>query len=211
MLKDEQKSAKILPQRLAGLNKERGAWGENLACGVAWQGVLLGRSGVWQGVVNLATHNTAWRSEFGNETARQSKMGAVFGRGTSLSLSLSLSSLALVARLWAKLKGFFAHFIVVSSRFIVDFAHFIAISSYRKFFLFHRGFISYFCSFFSSFYNCLSFYHSFNSSFHSQKAFFRALRFFKIFKCFIFGLLRPFCHFEHFAKRRPNGLQGAVA
>lgn len=33
MLKDEQKSAKTLPQRLAGLNKERGAWGENLACG----------------------------------------------------------------------------------------------------------------------------------------------------------------------------------
>ena len=92
MLKDEQKSAKTLPQRLAGLNKERGAWGENLACGVAWQGVLLGRSGVWQGVVNLATHNTAWRGEFGNETAQQSKMGAVFGRGTSLSLSLSRRS-----------------------------------------------------------------------------------------------------------------------
>ena len=35
MLKDEQKSAKTLPQRLAGLNKGRGAWGENLACGVA--------------------------------------------------------------------------------------------------------------------------------------------------------------------------------
>ena len=49
--------------------------------------------------------------------------GAVFGRGTSLSLSLSLSLLALVARLWAKLKGFFTHF-------IVDFARFIAISSY---------------------------------------------------------------------------------
>ncbi len=74
MLKDEQKSAKTLPQRLAGLNKERGAWGENLACGVAWQGVLLGRSGVWQSVVNSATHNTAWRSEFGNETAQRSKI-----------------------------------------------------------------------------------------------------------------------------------------
>ena len=48
MLKNEQKSAKTLPQRLAGLNKERGAWGENLACGVAWQNV-----------VNSATHNTA--------------------------------------------------------------------------------------------------------------------------------------------------------
>ena len=31
MLKDKQKSAKTLPQRLAGLNKERGAWSENLA------------------------------------------------------------------------------------------------------------------------------------------------------------------------------------
>lgn len=31
MLKDEQKSAKTLPQRLAGLNKERGAWGESEA------------------------------------------------------------------------------------------------------------------------------------------------------------------------------------
>lgn len=88
MLKNEQKSAKTLPQRLAGLNQERGAWGENLACGVAWQGVLLGRNGARQGALNLATHNTAWRSEFGNETAQQSKMGAVFGQGTSLSLSL---------------------------------------------------------------------------------------------------------------------------
>ena len=24
------------------------AWGENLACGVAWQGVLLGRNGAWR-------------------------------------------------------------------------------------------------------------------------------------------------------------------
>ena len=54
-------------------------------------------------------------------------------------------------------------------------------SSYSKFFLFHR---------------------SFNSSFCLQKAFFRALCFFEIFKCFVFGLLRPFCHFEPFTKRR---------
>ena len=47
------------------------AWGGNLACGGAWQGVLLGRNGAWQGVVNLATHNTAWRGEFDNETAWQ--------------------------------------------------------------------------------------------------------------------------------------------
>ena len=50
------------------------AWGENLACGVAWQSVLLGCNGAWQGVVNLATHNTAWRGEFGNETAQQNKI-----------------------------------------------------------------------------------------------------------------------------------------
>ena len=36
------------------------AWGENLACGVAWQSVA-----------NSATHNTAWRGEFENETAKR--------------------------------------------------------------------------------------------------------------------------------------------
>ena len=116
------------------------AWGGNLACGVAWQGAL-----------NSAKRNTAWRGEFDNETAKHSKIqrhsnkiqhnefikaniangthsttnsikygefgnannarqirlgkrgeiggvcgqsenGAVFGRGSSLSLSLSLVS-----------------------------------------------------------------------------------------------------------------------
>ena len=74
MLKNEQKSAKTLPQKLAGLNKGRSAWGENLACGVAWQSVLLGCNGAWQGALNLATHNTAWRGEFDNETAKHSKI-----------------------------------------------------------------------------------------------------------------------------------------
>ena len=74
MLKDKQKSAKTLPQRLAGLNKERGAWGENLACGVAWQSVLLERSGAWQGTLNSAKRNTAQRGEFGNEMAKHSKI-----------------------------------------------------------------------------------------------------------------------------------------
>ena len=50
------------------------AWGENLACGGAWQSVLLGRNGAWQGVVNLATHNTAQRGEFGNKTAKRGKI-----------------------------------------------------------------------------------------------------------------------------------------
>ena len=31
MLKDKQKPTKTLPQRLAGLNKGRGAWGESVA------------------------------------------------------------------------------------------------------------------------------------------------------------------------------------
>ena len=43
----------------------------NSACGITSQSVLLGRNGAWQGVVNLATHNTAWRSEFDNETAQR--------------------------------------------------------------------------------------------------------------------------------------------
>ena len=172
MLKNEQKSAKTLPQKLAGLNKGRGAWGENLARGVAWQNV-----------VNSAKHNTAQRGEFGNETAQRgkiqrhdnkiqhnefikastandthsttnstkygefgnansakhyfagktmcggtAKMGQCLGGGLlSLSLSLSLSLLALVAHLWAKFKGLFTHFIVVSSRLIVNFSYFIAV------------------------------------------------------------------------------------
>ena len=46
----------------------------NSACGITSQSALLGRNGAWQGVVNLATHNTAWRSEFGNETAQRGKI-----------------------------------------------------------------------------------------------------------------------------------------
>ena len=83
--------------------------------------------------------------------------GAVFGRGTSLSLSLSLS---LVARtFWhafrLNLKGFFTHFIVVLTRFIVDFARFIAISSYfvvvfSHLFACKRHFLGH-CAFFENF------------------------------------------------------------
>ena len=50
------------------------AWGESVVCGVAWQSVLLGRNGAWQGALNLATHNTAWRGEFGSETAQHNKI-----------------------------------------------------------------------------------------------------------------------------------------
>ena len=132
------------------------AWGENLACGVAWQSVA-----------NSATHNTAWRGEFENETAKrnatnstmqtiqsiilwakkrttqqskranlvwqvfagktthgdtansawqvwriqQSENGAVFGRGTSLSLSLSLVSQLFICDLFFKIfKSFYSFF-----------------------------------------------------------------------------------------------------
>ena len=111
------------------------AWGENLACG-----------GVWQSVVNSATHNTAnsaWqvlagktkRGDTANSARGQcgrcllgevgkAKMGACLGRG--------LLSLSRCSHFWQafglNLKGFFAHFIVVLFRFILDFAHFIAIS-----------------------------------------------------------------------------------
>ncbi len=102
------------------------AWGENLACGVAWQGVLLGRNGAWRVFADKTkrgdTTNSArikWSSACGQ--SKQKENGAVFGRGTSLSLSLSRCS-----HLWhafaLNLKGFFTHF-------VVDFAHFIAISS----------------------------------------------------------------------------------
>ena len=67
------------------------AWSENLACSVAWQSAL-----------NSAKRNTAWRGEFGNETAQHSKiqwhskaskakMGQCLGGGL-LSLSLSRCS-----------------------------------------------------------------------------------------------------------------------
>ena len=35
-------------------------WGESVVwCGVAWQSVLLGRNGAWQGALNSAKHNMA--------------------------------------------------------------------------------------------------------------------------------------------------------
>ena len=55
----------------------------------------------------------------------------MFGRGDfSLSLSLSLVARTFWHAFGLILKGFFTHFVVVSSCFIIDFAHFIAISSY---------------------------------------------------------------------------------
>ena len=107
--------------------------------------------------------------------------GAVFGRGTSLSLSLSRCS-HFLAHLWAKFKRLFysfcRSFISFYCRFYSFHRNFISFN--RKFFLFHCGFLS------SS---CL------------QKAFFRALCFCEIFKRFVFRLLRPFCHFEPLKRR----------
>ena len=119
------------------------AWGGNLACGVARQSIA-----------NSATHNTAWRGKIqrhGNKIQRNEfsvasvcgqnkawrhckfsteKMGQCLGGGL-LSLSLSLS-LSLVARtFWhafgLNLKGFFTHFVVVSSHLVVNFSYFIAV------------------------------------------------------------------------------------
>ena len=92
------------------------AWGENLACGVAWQSVVNSTKQAQRiqcGKCLWAKQRTATRQiwlgkcgEMGGACG-QSENGAVFGRGTSLSLSLSLSLLALLARLWAKFKGLF--------------------------------------------------------------------------------------------------------
>ena len=110
------------------------AWSKNLACGGAWQSVLLGRNGAWQGVVKLATHNTAnsaWQMFAGE--AGKAKMGQCLGGGL-LSLSLSLSRCShFLAHLCVQVKGLFYSF--CRSFF----------SSYRKFFLFHRSFNSSFC------------------------------------------------------------------
>ena len=139
------------------------------------------------------TTNSAWQAWRNGQVfvgrSRQSENGVVFGRGTSLSLSFSLSLLALVARLWAKFKGIFYSF------------HRSFISFYCKFFLFYRNFISSYRKFFL-------FYRSFNSSFCLQKAFFRTLCFFEIFKRFIYALLRPFCHFE---RSDPTGCKAQAA
>ena len=87
----------------------------------AWQ---AGRKWCLQAKQSVATRQIQ-HGENVAVLAGKAKMGAVFGRRTSLSRC---------SHLWhafgLNLKGFFAHFIVVLFRFIVDFAYFIAISSY---------------------------------------------------------------------------------
>ena len=82
------------------------------------------------------------------------KWGSVWAEDFSLSLSLSL--LALVARLWAKLKGFFTHFVVVSSHFIANFSYFIVVLTHlftcKRYFLGHCAFLKFSNALFMRFY-----------------------------------------------------------
>ena len=103
MLKNEQKSAKTLPQKLAGLNKGRSAWGETMGGDTAnsargqWGSAcalcLEQKFGVRCRVAECGEFGNAQHSKFSLAGAcGQSENGAVFGRGTSLSLSLSRRS-----------------------------------------------------------------------------------------------------------------------
>ena len=78
---------------------------------------------------------------------RQSENGAVFGRGTSLSLSLSLVARTFWHAFALNLKGFFTHFIVVSSHLIVNFSYFIVVLThlftYKRHFLGHFVFLKF--------------------------------------------------------------------
>ena len=62
----------------------------------------------------------------------QSKNGAVFGRGTSLSLSLSRCS-HFLTRLWVKFKGLFSYFIVVLTHLFAYKRHFLGYFVFLKF------------------------------------------------------------------------------
>ena len=68
--------------------------------------------------------------------------------GGFLSLSLSLSRCShFLASLWAKLKGFFTHFIVVSSYLIANFSYFTVVLThlftYKRHFLGHYAFLKF--------------------------------------------------------------------
>ena len=60
----------------------------------------------------------------------KAKMGQCLAGGL---LSLSLSLLALLAHLWAKLKGFFTHFIVVLTHLFACKRHFLGHYAFLKF------------------------------------------------------------------------------
>ena len=125
------------------------AWGENLACGVAWQSVVNSTKQAQRiqcGKCLWAKQRTATRQiwlgkcgEMGGACG-QSENGAVFGRGPSLSLSLSRCS-----HFWhafgLNLKGFSTYFIVV-------FSHLFA---YKRHFLGHCVFVKFLNALFLSF------------------------------------------------------------
>ena len=86
------------------------AWGENLACGGAWQSVVnsatdsTATNSVWQTFADKTAHDkfglasvAKWclqaKQSVATRQIQHGENGAVFGRGTSLSLSLSLLAL----------------------------------------------------------------------------------------------------------------------
>ena len=200
------------------------AWSKNLACGGAWQSVLLGRNGAWQGVVKLATHNTAnsaWQMFAGE--AGKAKMGQCLGGGL-LSLSLSLS--LVVRTFWHtfafKLKGFFTHFVVVFSHLIVNFSYFIAVLThlfaYKRHFLGHCAFLKFSNALFFGLFALVIVrrfrkdgvaIHNFSVAFALWIATLALLarNDGQRKRTLPFENGGGFCHFEPFAKRRPNGFQ----
>ena len=66
----------------------------------------------------------------------------MFGRGTSLSLSLSLVARTFWHTFGLNLKGFFTHFVVVFSHLIVNFSYFIVVFS--RLFAYKRRFLGHF-------------------------------------------------------------------
>ena len=131
-------------------------WGENLACGVAWQRVL---NSAELGVASLATKRQSV-AKF-NGTAKQAqqiqcgeclwakqakrKWSSVWAGDFSLSLSLVARTFWQAFAL--NLKGFFTHFVVVSSRFIINFSYFIVVFSrlftHKRHFLGHCAFLKF--------------------------------------------------------------------
>ena len=189
----------------------------------------MGRSGVWQGTLNLAKRNTAWRGEFGNETAKRSKIQRHGNKNQRN--EVSVASICGQNNVWrhckfgtAKIEQCLQAKRKWSGIWAGDFSLSLLALVARLWAKFKGLFYSFCRSFFSSF--CL------------QKAFFRTFCLFEIFKCFVFGLFAlviasrfcengvaihkfsvifafwiatlallarndgAFCHFEPFAKRR---------
>ena len=167
------------------------AWGESVVCGVAWQSVLLGRNGAWQGALNLATHNTAWRGEFGSETAQHNKIqwhdnkiqhnefikASTANGAHSTTDSTKYGEFSNTNSEKRYFMGKTMHGDTANSAWQVwqNGRCLWAKQAKRKWSSVWAGDFSLVAR---------TFWHT------------------KIFKRFVFGLLRPFCHFEPFAKRR---------